>query len=110
MALGKGSGDAALLVGAVLVGLGIVWVDSRPTWDDTGISASAVFSSAALFGAARPERAWRWALAMGIWIPAYGILLRHNAGSALAMAVAFAGAYAGAFARKLLARPGGAAG
>ena len=87
---------------AVLLGLLIAWVDSRPTWDDTGISAAAVFFVAALLGLALPERAWLWALAVGIWIPAYGIIVHGNYGAVLALVVAFVGAYAGALGRKAL--------
>src|SRR2546421_7826876 len=36
---------------AAVVGWGIAMVDSRPGWDDTGITAGAVFGTALIFGA-----------------------------------------------------------
>jgi len=96
----------ALMLAALAAGFFIAWVDSRPNWDDTGITAGMIFLTAAFFGAIRPSRAFVWALAIGAWVPLFGIALRHNAGSLLALAVAFLGAYAGALAGRALARPG----
>ena len=87
---------APLLLLAIALGLLIAWVDSRPSWDDSGITAGVVFLTAAIFGALRPARAPLWALAVGIWIPLFGIILRQNFGSLLALAVALFGAFAGA--------------
>jgi len=91
---------------AVGLGLLIAWVDSRPTWDDAGITAGAVFLTAALFGALRPRHAWIWGVAVGVWIPLFGIVLHHNSGSLLALAPALVGAYAGALARRAILPPG----
>ena len=87
---------------AVVVGLGVAWVDSRPHWDDTGIIAVTIFVACALLGTTRPRLAWLWALAVGLWLPLENILLHHNYPSLLALVFAFAGAYAGAFVRQLL--------
>ncbi len=95
-----------LLSAAIAVGLLIAWVDSRPTWDDAGITAGVVFLTAAFFSAIRPVRPWIWALAAGAWIPFFGIALHHNSGSLLALAPALVGAYAGAMARRVLAPTG----
>ena len=84
-----------------MLGALITYVDSRPTWDDTGISAGVLFITGAVLGFLGPNRPWLWALALGAWIPLLGIALTHNYGSALALVVSFAGAYAGAFTRKL---------
>lgn len=86
---------------AVVLGLLIAWADNRPGWDDTGLTAGAVFVAAAVCGLARPRRAWLWALAVGAWIPLIGIVAHGNVGSLLALGVAFAGAYAGALIRRL---------
>jgi hypothetical protein len=96
----------SMIILAVTAGLVIAWVDSRPTWDDAGITAGMLFLMAALFGALRPARAPVWALAVGVWVPLLGIVLHHNFGSLLALGVAFFGAYAGALARRALALPG----
>jgi hypothetical protein len=89
----------------VALGLGglITYVDSRPTWDDTGITAAAVFLSCFALGALGPRRPWLWALAVGLWIPLLGILRAHNFGALLALGIAFAGAYAGMGLRRALA-------
>ena len=96
---------AGLAVLAVIAGLAIAWMDSRPTWDDTGVTAGLIFLSAALFGALRPDRPWIWTLAVGVGVPLFGIVLHRNAGSLLALAPALIGAYAGALARRALAPP-----
>jgi len=90
---------------AVAAGFFIAWVDSRPSWDDAGITAGMIFLTAALFGALRPSRAPVWALAIGAWVPLFGIALHHNFGSLLGLAVAFLGAYAGALTRRFVAPP-----
>lgn len=97
---------APLLLLAIALGLLIAWVDSRPSWDDSGVTAGMVFLTAAFFGALGPARAPLWALAVGIWIPLFGIILHQNVGSLLALAVAFLGAYAGALTRRFVAPPG----
>ena len=57
--------DWLLLLVALALGLAVALVDLSPGWDDTGVSAAAVFAAAAGFGATRPSRAWLWALAVG---------------------------------------------
>jgi hypothetical protein len=88
---------------AVACGLLIAWVDSRPTWDDTGVTVGTVLLASALFSALRPRRPWFWALAVGVWIPVLGIIQGRHYGSLIALAVALFGAYLGAFARKVMA-------
>ncbi len=88
---------------ALVLGLLIAFVDSSPGWDDTGISAAAVFTSCGILGVVHPVRAWQWALAVGLWIPVLGIALHGNYESWAALAVALAGACAGKSARKFLA-------
>jgi hypothetical protein len=101
--------DWLLLLGALGLGLVVALVDTRPGWDDTGVSAAAVFVVAAVFGATRPSRAWLWALAVGLWIPVLGIVVRGNAEALIALVPALLGAVAGAAARRLFAGTDGAA-
>lgn len=91
-----------LLVIAILAGLGIAYVDSRPTWDDTGITAFSIFGACAIFSFLSPRSPWLWALAVGAWVPLAAILLNHNYGGLLALLFAFAGAYAGMLLRRLV--------
>ena len=80
---------------ALVLGLLIAFVDASPCWDDTGVTAVMVFTSCGILGAIHPRRAWQWALAVGLWIPALGIALHQNYESWAALAVALVGAYAG---------------
>lgn len=84
---------------ALVIGLLIALVDSSPGWDDTGITATAIFASCGFLGALHPAHAWQWALALGLWIPALGVA-HANYGSMLAMAFALAGAYSGKLVRR----------
>src|SRR3954449_7009422 len=84
-----------MILAALILGALIAWVDSRPTWDDTGITAGVLLLISAGFGAARPRFAWLWALALGAWIPIVNIVISHNLGAILALAIALIGAYLG---------------
>jgi uncharacterized membrane protein YccC len=84
-----------LLMVALSLGFFITWVDTRPNWDDTGVTALAIFLCCCLLGAIESRRPWLLALAVGLWIPLFGIALQRNFSSLLALVIAFAGAYAG---------------
>jgi hypothetical protein len=87
---------------ALLAGLGMAYVDSRPTWDDTGITAGAVLLVALVLGAAQPSAFWISGVAIGLPILAMNAVLHSNYGAALAVAVALVGAGAGAVLGKSL--------
>ena len=98
--------NRVVLVAAITVGLAIAYVDSRPHWDDAGITAFSMLVAAGVFGLIAPRRPWLWALAVGIWIPAYAFARSASFGSLGMLAVlAFplAGAYAGMGVRRVLA-------
>jgi hypothetical protein len=38
----------ALIFAALVLGLAIAWMDTRPTWDDTGVTAGVVVAGSAL--------------------------------------------------------------
>ena len=92
----------ALFILALALGALITYVDSRPSWDDTGVTAGAVLAASCVLGFLGPARPWMWALALGIWIPAIGIARAHNYAALLALAVAFVGAYGGMAVRRWL--------
>jgi hypothetical protein len=98
------SHKGAILLAALTAGWVITWVDSRPTWDDTGITAVAIFATTMMFGGLRPQQVWLSALAVGIWIPLLGLIRFGNYATVLALVFAFAGAYAGALVRYLLGK------
>lgn len=85
---------------ALVLGLAIAYVDSSSGWDDTGVSAAAVVGVSGSLGLLYPARPWLWALAVGAWIPAFGVVSEFNYASLLAVAFSFAGAYSGAFVRR----------
>lgn len=84
------------------IGLGLVvgYVDSRPSWDDTGVTAGVLLIGTAILGALAPQRPWVWALCVGLWIPLFAIASSSNYGSLLALAIAFVGAYGGMLVRR----------
>jgi hypothetical protein len=84
-----------LLSIAVLAGLFFAYVDSRPTWDDTGILAGAILLTCGLIALVGYRRPWLLALMVGAWIPLRGIFITHNYFSLLALLIAFIGAYGG---------------
>jgi hypothetical protein len=84
-----------LLIPEIIAGVAVAWIDSRPNWDDTGISVLMVLVAAAIFGFFTSEKPWLTALAVSIWIPLFGILSAQNFGSLLALVPGFAGAYLG---------------
>lgn len=90
-----------------LLGIAIAYVDSRPGWDDTGITAGAVFIASGILGALGPERPWLWALCVGAWIPLFEILHGWNWGSLLALGIALVGAYGGMLVRVASGRRAG---
>jgi len=73
---------------AVVAGLAIAWVDSRPTWDDTGVTAGALLLAAA-FAAGAGLRWWGAAL-----LVAAPILLAElrSAGAGVSVSLAFTAA------------------
>jgi hypothetical protein len=85
-----------VLIGiAAIVGLFSLYVDTRPTWDDTGVLAFGILLICGLLALIGFQRPWLLALVVGVWIPLHGILITHNYGSVLALLIAFIGAYAG---------------
>jgi hypothetical protein len=89
-----------LLAIAALAGLFITYMDSSPGWDDTGLTVGAILLTCGLVALLGYRRPWLLALAVGAWIPLYGLLVSHDAGSILALVIAFIGAYAGSAVRK----------
>ena len=85
---------------ACSLGLLIAYIDSRPTWDDTGITAGSILLVSGLLAMLADRRPWLLALTIGVWIPLYGIVFTHDVASMLALVVAFVGAYAGWLVRR----------
>jgi uncharacterized membrane-anchored protein len=101
-----GTADLLLLAAGTGVGLAIAWVDSRPTWDDAGVTAFALLLSAAVLAVIVPRRPWRWAMAVGVWIPLSIVVrqpsLRNVLGGFVILAFPLAGAYGGSLMRRMM--------
>jgi hypothetical protein len=94
-----------LLAASIAIGLSIAFVDSRPRWDDTGVSAAALLLSAMLLGAIGPRRPWAWALAVGVWIPLHSVVSAPSWRSMtmfVVVLIPMVGAYVGMAGRRLL--------
>ena len=96
---GRPVGPAArsLIAGALAVigGLAIANIDSRPGYDDTGVTAVLLISVAAIAAAIGGTRPWLWAVLVGAWTPIFEISSGGSTGSLLALAFAGAGAAVG---------------
>jgi hypothetical protein len=104
--------EIALAQVAVATGIAIAWFDSRPRWDDAGITAGAMFLSAAVFALIAPRRPWLWgfALGLGVWFEFVRKALVTGHVSFLSIVIAplvpvafpMAGAYAALFVRRAI--------
>lgn len=84
------------------VGLAIAWVDTRPGWDDTGITVGMLIIAAAAGSLAGAPPLLAASLAAGPMLIAE---LPRGTGVLFAIPVALAGAFAGALIRRIV-RPG----
>lgn len=93
-------------IAALGAGAAIAWVDSRPGWDDTGLTAGALLLSGAFLGLIAPRRSWRWGLAIGGWIPAIALRRGGSPWMLLIVAIPTVGALIGAAIRHGVTPPG----
>ncbi len=94
---------AALIVVSILVGWLIALVDSRPGWDDTGVTAGALLLASFTIALAAGRRPWLWALLVGVWTPLLELSASGQPASLIALAVAGVGAGAGFLSARALA-------
>ena len=95
--------QGVLFVVALALGGLVTWVDSRPGWDDTGVTVATLLLLSGVLGFAGPRRPWLWAVALGAWIPLLGITRTQNYATLVALVVTFVGAYGGMAVRSWLA-------
>ncbi len=91
-----------LLGVAIAIGGLITYVNARPDFGDTAVTAVVLLVIAGVFGFLRPKFWWLFALALGIWIPILGFFRTQNLFTLLALVVAFVGAYGGSALRTRL--------
>jgi hypothetical protein len=80
---------------ALAAGVAIGLADSSPGWDSTGLTAGALFISAAVFAGLARDRPWLWAVLVGLPTPILDVVRTGNTGSILALGFAAAGAAIG---------------
>lgn len=102
-------GPLLSIVVAVLAGVGIAYMDSRPGYDDTGVTAAALAIAALvavlLEGSGRVLRVAALAVLVGIWIPIFEIAAPGTYGPLLAFVFSAVGAFIGWVIVRGLARP-----
>ena len=82
-----------IMIGAALVlGAGIAFVDTRPNWDDTGITAAAVAICCGALAVVQPRRAWLHAACVAGCVFIANVIAARNFGAALVFVPAFVGA------------------
>jgi hypothetical protein len=80
---------------AIAMGAAVGYVDSRPGWDDTGITAGLLLLAAALVAAIDGRRPWLWALLVGLPLPIIEVSGSGPVGSIASLLFAAVGATIG---------------
>jgi len=88
-------------IAALAAGAAILWIDTRPGWDDSGITAGLILVASAGFGFLEPRHPWRWGLAVGGWIPVLQLSRAWQPMALAIVAIALVGAYGGGLLRRL---------
>ena len=91
-----------LLIGAfaLALGLAIATVDSRPGWDDTGVTAGLLVLAAATVAALDGRRPWLWALLVGLPLPLIEVPATGSGAALVAILFAAIGASIGIVVRR----------
>lgn len=96
----QGRRDLVAAVVAVGFGLAIAYMDSRPGFDATAITAGALAFSGAAAAFLSGRRPWLWALATGAWVPLFEIRDASMLAPLAALVFAGVGATLGWFAAR----------
>jgi hypothetical protein len=87
---------AISLAGGVAIG----FMDSRPGFDDTGVSAVGLVVVAGVASFFARRKPWAWAILTGVWVPLLELPGLASGGALLALAFSSAGAAIGWFAAR----------
>jgi hypothetical protein len=102
-------GPLVSIVVAVGAGLAIAYFDSRPGYDDTGVTAAglaiAALVAVLIEGSGRVVRVAALAVLVGIWVPIFEIAPGGTFGPLLALLFASVGAFVGWVIVRGLTRP-----
>ena len=91
-----------LIILSLAAGLTIGWIDTRPHWDDTGVTVGLIFISSFILGTLTKRNAWVLALIIGLCITSFNYILHNNLQSSMSIVIAFAGMYSGVAIIKLI--------
>jgi hypothetical protein len=87
--------DLVYVTVAMACGFAIGYVDSRTTWDDAGITAAAVATTAGLLSVLRPRVWWSIGLVAGLPVLVFNVSLHGNWGAAMAIVISVVAAAIG---------------
>ena len=104
MSLQSGTRLGPYAILALAIGLGIGYVDSLPTWDDTGITVGALVISAGLLAILRPRIWWVTGLLIGAPVPLFNFLRTGGWQATAALAFALLAAGIGGLVGRLVSR------
>jgi len=90
------------LLASFVVAVCIGWIDTRATWDDTGVTVGLIVVTSFSLGFAMPKYSWLWALAIGGTITVMNVIGSGNFGAVVSIAFALIGCYTGAGVRKVV--------
>jgi len=93
--------NTLVFIAAILLGILIAYIDTRPHWNDDGISVLMILLASTVCGYFSHKRPWLIAILVGIWVPLFNIIIAKNFGSLIAIVPAFIGAYAGYYLSRL---------
>ncbi len=79
----------------LLIGLLLAYLDSLPTWDDSGVLVGALLLAGGLLTLIGGDPPWLIGLALGIWIPLRDIYATHDFRILIVLLFPLAGAYLG---------------
>ncbi len=83
------------MAAAAAAGVAIGFLDSRPGWDDTGITAGLLILAAGLVAGISGRRPWLWAILVGAGTPLFEIPTGGSPASLAALGFAAVGALVG---------------
>jgi len=91
-----------LVIASISLSMLFGWVDTFPTWNDTGITAFTVLITSLVFGLMMPRYAWLWAIIISAGICLFNIYWYNNFESLMVLPFAFSGSYGGVFIRRII--------
>ncbi|HEY9165987.1 MAG TPA: hypothetical protein VIS48_07490 [Candidatus Kryptonia bacterium] len=92
----------AVLVLSVTAGMLVGYIDSRPTWDDTGITVAAIIGTGLIIGFIERRRSWLWALSIACGFSVFQLNSNHVSVTLAVLAFSLLGTYLGALVRRAI--------